>query len=138
VKIGYWAVLIVEQVLRKPQKFKAIHRNWDVIHITRRCVPPAFLAVVKVVPTLLPGLVSTGVAHGSVPSSMQRFYGSADQEPTPDRTTQEHLAWFLTYLDRRERLYRSNRRWGDSLFPVAAILVRWECSEATTSPGPSP
>lgn len=117
--------MIVEQVLRSAQKFKAIHHNWDVIHVTLAVVLilPVLLAVAEFDPRLLPGVAAMALLYAVCLFNMRRFYGSVGREPTPNRTTQEHLAWTLTYLDHRERLYRANGRWGDVGFPIAAILT---------------
>jgi hypothetical protein len=117
--------MIVEQVLREAQKFQEGHRAFDVAaaSVVVVLLPFAFLVVAEAAPILLPGIAATALVMGGCLFNTRRFYRSVGRAPTPNRTTQEHLAWSLTFLEHRERLYRSNGRWGNILFPGAAIML---------------
>ena len=117
--------VIVEQVLLQARKFQDRHRAWDVATNTLCAVFIPLVIVVTAIanPLVLPGIVMTSLIMAACVWNTRKFNRSVGQEPAPNRSTEEHLAWSLTFLDHRERLYRSNGRWGNWLSPVATILV---------------
>jgi hypothetical protein len=117
--------MIVEEVLREAQKFTEGHRIWDVVSTTLVVVliPLALFVIGEAAPILLPGFAMVALLMGVCLFNTRRFNRAVGRAPAPNRTTQEHLAWSLTYMDHRAQLYRLNGRWGNLLTPLAAVLL---------------